>query len=99
MNKTYLTVVCGSLLALSGYAVADDTSDATQAQHQQMKDCMQQQKAQNSGMSKDDMHKACRKQLKMSKASSVPNQTTPTTTGVPAPQSGSDNTPPTSEPK
>jgi hypothetical protein len=89
------------LLLLSGYAFAGDTSDSstTQAQHQQMKDCMQQQKAQNSSASKEDMHKACKHQLKMSKASSVPNQTTPTTTGAPAPQSGSETNPPTSEPK
>lgn len=97
MNRIFLTMTCASLLAMTGQAFA---GDAPTAQHRQMmKDCMKQHKAQNSGMSERDAKKACEEQLRMSDASSTPNQTTPTTTGEPAPQSGSENNPPTNPPK
>ncbi|MBV8740989.1 MAG: hypothetical protein JOZ12_04345, partial [Sinobacteraceae bacterium] len=98
-------LACLSLLG-TGVALAGDPGDSSSSDHSQMmKTCMEQQKAQNSGISKQDARKACREQLRMSKASTAPNQattpnqTTPTTTGDPAPQSGSETNPPTSPPK
>ena len=97
MKRILLTMTCASLLAVTGQAFA---GDASSAQHQQMmKDCVKQHKAQNSGMSERDVKKACEEQLRMSDASSTPNQTTPTTTGERAPQSGSESNPPTNPPK
>jgi hypothetical protein len=42
-------------------------SPSTSAKHQAMKDCMARQKANNSGMSKADMKKACKDEMKMQK--------------------------------
>ena len=100
MRSTYLALACLSLLG-SGAAFAADPADgsSTSDRQQMMKTCMEQQKAQNSGLSKQDRRKACWEQLHLSKASGTPNQTTPTTTGDPAPQTGSEVTPPTSPPK
>ncbi len=99
MKPTYVALACLSLLG-TGAALAGDPGDSSSSDHSQMmKTCMEQQKAQNSGISKQDARKACREQLRMSKASGTPNQTTPTTTGEPAPQSGSETNPPTTPPK
>jgi hypothetical protein len=48
------------------------TSDHA-ARKEQMKDCMAQQKASNSGMSKSDMKKYCKNQVQSS-SSSTPQQ-------------------------
>jgi hypothetical protein len=44
------------------------------ARKEQMKDCMAQQKASNSGMSKSDMKKYCKNQVQNSSSSSNPQQ-------------------------
>lgn len=100
MKRTYIPIVLAAIAGLGSQAFADDMS-----QHRQMmKECMDQQKAQDSSMSKEQMRKACKEQMKAhqqssSSSSSTPNQTTPTTTGDPAPQSGSEMNPPTNPPK
>ena len=92
MRRILLPTVLVAMLGTSAAVFAGDA-------HQSMKDCMDQQKATNPSMSREDLKKACKQQIKMSKSSATPNQTTPTTTGNPAPQSGSETDPPTTPPK
>jgi hypothetical protein len=96
MKHIYTPIVLAAFLGIASQAFAGDQVGTNS--HQQMKDCMARQKAENSSMSQADMKKACKAQMK-TQASSTPNQTTPTTTGEPAPQSGSETNPPTSPPK
>jgi pentapeptide MXKDX repeat protein len=79
MRKLISIGMCAGMLLLSSQAFSQDTpsqdtstkpatgasTDAMSSHHQMMKDCMTDQQAKNSAMSKDDMTKACRAQVKM----------------------------------
>ena len=47
----------------SDQTASDDTSESRSARKQQIKDCIAQQKASNSGMSKHEMKKYCKNQV------------------------------------
>jgi hypothetical protein len=66
MNPKICSLIAAGLLAsLSGAALADDspTDQPVKTPKQRMQDCMAQQRASNSGLSKQDMHKACAAKL------------------------------------
>jgi cytochrome c553 len=98
--STRSLLLAATLCVGSSQAWADDSSATSSSHTQAMKDCMAQQKAKDSNMSKADMRKACHDQMNMhNSATATPNQMTPTTTGQPAPSTGSTTTPPTNPPK
>jgi hypothetical protein len=66
MRRLKITLMCGAMTMLGFQAMAADpmpssnTKDDMAMHDQMMKDCMMKQKEMNSGMSSDDMTKACR---------------------------------------
>jgi hypothetical protein len=104
MKRSWLTcaILTGVVLTAPVWAdekmAADSSSPASGSHKSMMKDCMARQKSQNSSMSVDDMKKACKDEMKMKgdhgTGADTPNQTTPTTKGDPAPQTGKQGTPP-----
>jgi hypothetical protein len=67
MNRLMLIMAAtSSFITMAAPSFAGDpTNHPTMTQkHQMMKDCMAKQKAANSGMSKEDMKKACKDQVK-----------------------------------
>jgi hypothetical protein len=63
-NKIYPFVV-GAFLSLGGVTFADDAPSAqpVKTPKQKMHECMTQERASNSGLSKEDMKKACAAKL------------------------------------
>jgi pentapeptide MXKDX repeat protein len=61
MNRPMTAVVFTALVCFGTQtAAADSMSQPTMTKHQMMKECMAKRKASDSGMSKEDMKKACR---------------------------------------
>ncbi len=86
-------VVTATLLTAPAWAGDTNSADSSGGAHKQMiKDCMARQKAKDSTLSTDELKQACKNEMKMK--SDTPNQTTPTTKGDPAPQTGSPTNPP-----
>lgn len=86
-------VVAATLLTSPVWAADASAPGASGAsQTQMLKDCMARQKAKDKTMSTDELKQACKDEMKMK--ADTPNQTTPTTKGDPAPQTGSPTNPP-----
>ena len=66
MSTALKLVAIGSIFALSGPLLADDAPSAppVKTHKQKMHECMDRQRASNSGMSKEDMKKACDQELR-----------------------------------
>jgi hypothetical protein len=66
MNRTFAPLAIAGLMLVGSYAFADDeVSQAGMAQqHKMMKDCMAKHAAQDKGMTKDDMERACKAEIK-----------------------------------
>jgi hypothetical protein len=64
MNRVMISIVLGSSAALGASAFANDTSSTHQTPKEMMQHCMQQQKAQNSGATDQDIQKTCKDQVK-----------------------------------
>jgi hypothetical protein len=79
MRKLISIGICVGMLSIGSQAFSQDTSsqgtstkpatgastDPMSNHHQMMKDCMTDQQAKNSAMSKDEMTKTCKAQVKM----------------------------------
>jgi hypothetical protein len=65
MNRKIPPFVVGALLSLAGVAMADDAPSAqpVKTSKQKMHECMTQERANNSGMTKEDMKKTCAAKL------------------------------------
>jgi pentapeptide MXKDX repeat protein len=65
MSYKIYPFVVGAFLSLGGVALADDAPSAqpVKTPKQKMHECMAQERASNSAMSKDDMKKACAAKL------------------------------------
>ena len=68
MNRSIFALIVTGLVGWGMQAVADNTSaDQQKAERKQfMKDCIEKAKAAHTGMSEEDMKKACRDQWKSS---------------------------------
>jgi hypothetical protein len=68
MNRTIFALIAAGLVGFGTPAVADNTSaDQQKAEQKQfMKDCMEKARAAHTGMSEEDMKKACMDQWKSS---------------------------------
>jgi len=65
MKSTICSILLAASLSLAGMALADDAPSAppVKSPKQKMHECMAQQRANNSGMSKEDMKKVCAAKL------------------------------------
>jgi hypothetical protein len=81
MNNTLsATLLVGAMLC-AGTAIADDSmSRATPTDSQQLKDCIEKQKQADVNMSKSQMTRICKDQLKQQKATGQPVDPPPTDT-------------------
>ena len=69
MNRTIFALIAAGLVGFGMQAVGegDNTADQQKAEQKQfMKECMEKAKAAHTGMSEEDMKKACRDQWKSS---------------------------------
>jgi hypothetical protein len=66
MKPAIRPILIGALLSLAGMTWADDTPSAppVKTPKQKMHECMVQERANNSGMSKEDIKKACAAKLR-----------------------------------
>jgi pentapeptide MXKDX repeat protein len=82
MRRLITSIICAGFVCAGTQAVADDSMQSdtpTMAtQHQMMKDCMAKHAAQNDGMSKTDIKKACGDEIKMQKDSGNLKKKVPT---------------------
>lgn len=72
MKPFLASLFSGALLLAGAQSFADDSMQSgamTTQQHQMMKDCMAQQKAKDSSMSRADMKSACMTQMKSKRSS------------------------------
>jgi hypothetical protein len=67
MNRTIITVALAGLVAIGAQAVADDSAKAPADKAQAMKECMERQKASNSGMTQSAMETVCKNEVKKQK--------------------------------
>jgi pentapeptide MXKDX repeat protein len=75
MKRLLTSTFCAGMLLLGASSFADDmakpdgmSKDSMSKEHKaMMKDCMAKQEAMKNGMSKDDMMKACKDEMKMKK--------------------------------
>jgi hypothetical protein len=72
MNRLLAPLAIVGSLLVGSYALADDeVSQAGMAQqHKMMKDCMAKHAAESNGMTKGDMEKACKAEMKANKNNS-----------------------------
>jgi len=65
MKPTMYPILLAASLSLAGMVLADDAPSAppVKSPKQKMHECMAQQRANNSGLSKEDMKKACAAKL------------------------------------
>jgi predicted transglutaminase-like cysteine proteinase len=83
MNRSINSLVVlgfalGACSAGAGFAIADDTvSRATPTDHQFMKDCIERQKTADVTMSKTQMTRLCKDQMKQQKQTGVPPEPAP----------------------
>jgi hypothetical protein len=63
MKRTILTAAFAWLVALGGQAIADDSAKAPPNKAQLMKECMERQKASNSGMTQSAMETVCKNEV------------------------------------
>jgi hypothetical protein len=68
--KLLITAALAAAALLAGPVIADDSmSRATPSKHQAMKDCIEKQKTADVNMSKSQMERLCKDELKRQKAS------------------------------
>ena len=89
MNCKTMTLVCAGLVAISAQAMAADPGASSGAKMQQMKECMEHQKATNSSLTQSAMETVCRNQMKDQTKSG-----NDLASGPQAPHEGADNTKP-----
>ena len=66
MKHLVSAIVCAGVLCAGAQAFAGDTD--TSSNHQMMKDCVAKHAANNDGMSRSDVKKACRDELNVPKS-------------------------------
>lgn len=66
MNKGIQTALLGAAIAFAAHAFADDSPSAqpVKTPKAKMHQCMERQKAANTGLSKEEMKKACERELR-----------------------------------
>jgi pentapeptide MXKDX repeat protein len=71
MKRLINAIVCASFVCAGAQAFGDDTvQNSTSTNHQMMKDCMAKHAANNDGMSKTDVKKACSDEMNSQKVQS-----------------------------
>jgi pentapeptide MXKDX repeat protein len=81
MNRIISCIVLIGFSVCGAQAFADDSmSRATPTDHQMMKDCIEKQKATDVNMSKAEMTRICKDQLKQQKKTGAPLDSPPTDT-------------------
>jgi hypothetical protein len=81
MNRIINCMVLIGFSVCGAQAFADDSvSRATPTDHQTMKDCIEKQKANDVTMSKSEMTRICKDQMKQQKKSGTPIDAPPTDT-------------------
>jgi pentapeptide MXKDX repeat protein len=79
MNRLLVPLAVAGFVLAGSYAFADDeVSDAGMAQqHKAMKDCMAKHASSDERMTKDDMERACKQEMKSRKDNSSTMSSTP----------------------
>ena len=82
MNRSIPALACFALLLGAAAASADDTtmSHATPSDHQMMKECIERQKTKDVTMSKSEMKRYCKDELKRQKTTGSMPERQPTDT-------------------
>ena len=81
MNRAIGTLLFFGLVLSGVQAIADDSIDrSTPTNHQAMKDCIEKQKTAGVSMSKSEMTRICKDQLKQQKQAGIPVDPPPSDT-------------------